>query len=70
MASTGSTQGMTLRISPPASAISSTQPNASPGAAAAGGDGDLAFLRLTAIGQHQRQGFYRAGPAPLRPSYR
>jgi hypothetical protein len=46
---------MTLRISPPASAISSTQPNASPGAA--GGDGDLAFLRLTAIGQHQRQRF-------------
>ncbi|SLO07740.1 Uncharacterised protein [Klebsiella quasivariicola] len=33
MASTGSTHGMTLRISPPASAISSTQPNASPGAA-------------------------------------
>ena len=33
MASTGSTQGMTLRISPPASAISSTQPNASSGAA-------------------------------------
>ena len=33
MASTGSTQGITLRISPPANAISSTQPNVSSGAA-------------------------------------
>jgi hypothetical protein len=47
---------MTLRISPPASAISSTQPNASP-ARRCRRDGDLAFLRLAAIGQHQRQRF-------------